>query len=184
MNRELLAVWAIVLLLLTNLITLYFLLRPHPGPAQFTPTGPLQYLDKTKAPFFRQPIDDTTGRKNVATYRRNLLMRSYGVVYDSAVIQKYITEVYPRLKARMKGDTANYVWKIGFYWMVTNGKDNANKLSFCVVPTLVSKKDSTIALDYFSDSSGVYRERVSAARPGMRPSRDSGFVYDEGQLWP
>lgn len=190
MNKRhlLLMVWVIVFLILSNLISLYFLLQPGSGSPKFTPGQQLQYLDQIKAPYFKQPMDDSAGKKNVEAYRKYAVWRSYGVLYDADTIQNYLTHVYPDLKRKMGRDTTGHTWKIGFYWMITKGKDSANRLSFCVVPTLVSKTDPSKAIDYFNDSTGRYNHWQKPPPPPAgstaRVLSDSGFVYNEGQLWP
>ncbi|THU31099.1 hypothetical protein FAM09_28870 [Niastella caeni] len=185
MKKTLLTVWGIVFLLLVALISIYFLLRPKPGHDLVeNPNGykSLPQVGTIKSSFFNQPIDEASGIRGVDAYRQNLPVGSYGVIYDAGVIQRYLTNDYPRLKKKMGRDTSGYTWKVGFYWMITRGNDNLNRLSFCVVPTLVSKTDSTKRLDYFNDTLHYNRPNTPPEHPSI--SSNDGNVYNEGQLWP
>lgn len=191
MNKKhlLLMVWVIVLLILSNLISLYFLLQPKPKPdPDPIPKGGdtlSLYYQKFDAPIFYRTMDEARGKLSVDIYRKNLLMGSHGVLYDVDTIQRYLTKNYPDLKRKMGGDTINYKYKLGFYWMITKGMDNNNRLSFCVVPTLVHKTDSTNIIDYFNDPQKMYkRPGTLSSKDIMPPPGDSGFIYNEGQLWP
>lgn len=185
MENSLLKVWGIVLLVLIALIGLYLFFRPEPNavnPPQNYQS--LQRLQQIRAPFFNQPLDEAAAIESVNAYRNNLFMRSCGVLYDPDVILNYITNIYPELKRKMGRDTINYKWKLGFYWMITKGNDSINRLSFCVVPTMVSKTDPSKAIDYFKDTLNRYNHPPTTIRLETAPPGDSGFAYDEGQLWP
>jgi hypothetical protein len=190
MKKEIIIVWVIVLVVLTAFISIYLTYRTRPKD-QSPPQNNLQVsrLEQIKPSPFRRPLDEVTGIKNVGLYRDNLLQRSNGVIYDADTILHYLKNIYPRLKQQMGKDTTGYTWKVGFYWMATKGKDSMNRLSFCVVPTLVSITDPTKSIDYFKDSMGFYNhpaiERGTVARLQASVFGDPpDNVYDEGQLWP
>ena len=191
MKKEIIIVWVFVLVVLTAFISIYLTNRTRSkdqsSPPQNTPQ--VSRLDQIKPSPFRRPLDEVSGIKNVGLYRDNLVQRTHGIIYDADTILHYLNNIYPRLKQQMGKDTTGYTWKIGFYWMATKEKDSFNRLSFCVVPTLVSKTDPAKSIDYFNDTMGFYNHPV-IEKGVISKKQLKGFgdppdnIYDEGQLWP
>ena len=184
MKKTLIAVWVIVLLVLTNLITLYFLTResPHLAKTEF-----LQESLKGNYFYTIGPITDPAALANVNGYRKNVYLNSNGVLYDASEIQNYLTNILPGIMTRMStgANITNYKWKIGFYWMLKPGTmGSGNRLAYCIVPTLVNKSDTTQVVDYFNDIGHIYAHPGTPSAGQAGSSCDTCNAYDEGQLWP
>ncbi|HXB31794.1 MAG TPA: hypothetical protein VNV35_00165 [Puia sp.] len=184
MKKTLIAVWVIVLLVLTNLVTLYLLTRKSPG---LTKTEFLQ--QELSGNYFNTigPIPDAQAFTNVNGYRNNSYLQSNGVLYDPSDIQGYLANTLPGIETRMTNgvNLANYKWKIGFYFMLKAPLTGTkNRLAYCIVPTLVNKADTTQVVDYFNDVNQVYRHGYPSSPPLAGASCDTCNAYDEGQLWP
>jgi hypothetical protein len=190
MKRTLIAVWVIVFLVLTNLVTLYFLTKKSASPALVETTKPefLQEALNGKYYFTIGPISDAQAFTNVNGYRNNAYLQSFGVLYDPSDIQGYLTNTITGIENRMTAgvNMTNYKWKIGFYFMLKAPlTGTVNRLSYCIVPTLVNKTDTTQVVDYFHDTNNVYQHGYSTSSKLMSGSPcDTCNAYDEGQLWP
>jgi len=172
----------IIAILAINGIILYILLKPQPEIRQNDYSLLPKQINSVK---FNQPLDDTAAVTNVQAFRNNAHLGSLGVLYDADTIARYLRDDYARIKGQIAGEHPGYDWKIGFYWMFTKGKDSANRLSFCVVPTLVNHEDPTKVVDYFSNSSFYKPATIQrTAVAGNPPPTSPGKVYNEGQLWP
>jgi hypothetical protein len=176
--QKYLQVILVIAILVTNGIILYILLKPQPGIRQNDYALLPPHISSVN---FNQPIDDTAAIANVKAFRSSAQLGSLGVLYDADTITRYLRDDYEKIKAQFPGQHPGYDWKIGFYWMFTRGKDSANRLSFCVVPTLVNHDDPTKVLDYFSPSPFYTPAAIQRAGP---PPPQTGTVYNEGQLWP
>jgi hypothetical protein len=184
MKRTLIAVWVIVFLVLTNLVTLYFLTRKNAetGTKEFA-IAKFDSLAK-HLPKFIRPIPESAATAYVNAYRGEDYVTSDGVLYDTAEIKNYITNIMPTIMNRMAGSTniTQYKWELGFYWMERPRSDGSIALDFCVVPTLVNKSDTIKVVDYFNDGGLYNHSKTNSVTSGS--SCDTCNAYDEGQLWP
>ena len=142
-------------------------------------------LHRPEGDKFIGPLDEAVAIKNVAKFRATITIpakKSFGVYYDSTEIRFYLDSIYPRIKATIGAMTppAGYMWKVGFYWMMTKDKlDKITKHDFCVMPVLVSMTDPKDVIDYYIDTKGMYQHPADSLL-----KLTGGNAYDEGQLWP
>jgi hypothetical protein len=136
---------------------------------------------------FVGPIDEQTAVKNVAKFRGQITIpttKSYGVYYDSAEIRHYLDSIYPKTKDSILPSRLHpgYVWKVGFYWMMTKDSDSITKHDFCVMPILVNQISKKVVIDYFND--GNYYTHPKYLSSPLITGGDPGNAYDAGTLWP
>jgi hypothetical protein len=142
----------------------------------------------------------------ITKFRKKLLYnrsKSFGVWFDIKSFKEYMdsfpyyidTTASEAVKTKkIDIDSLNLKWVIGFYWMLKKdsptSKDSVYKHDFCMVPTLVDKKDPRNVKDYFNTANDrfYYHGRDSLIKTRVwrltRGDDDDPNPYDEGQLWP
>jgi hypothetical protein len=136
------------------------------------------------------PTSQQDAPSKVSAWRKPTVLpfmkKAYGIYWDTDDIQSYLTDFDNNVKTTgMKpyNDVSNppqgYKWSIGFYWEfkpdITDG--SKIKLSYCMVPTLVSKSDPKDIKDYFNSNNNQYYDHSNDMTPNAN-------AKDNGQLWP
>lgn len=143
-------------------------------------------------PPFHKPIKTEDAKDYIRKHRNTLVFRDQTdvITYDSGVIRKYVTEIFPHLVDSINNTDPNYHWEVGFYPMHRFDDNGNRRLDFAVIPTLVAKDGSHI-LDFYSGKknpekgSEQEKKRTGSAKRSLDAFDCSGcYVYDAGNIWP
>ena len=149
--------------------------------------------------FHRDPEIDRYATRQVKNYRFwPSFRRGHGLWYDTGGFRQFI-DSFPKIINAADNDpgkhnnTSKYRWVIGFYWKRAHGgeKNNHKKNSYCIVPTLLEKIDTSWrVIDYFEDAKKDPKnweydhtnDKKTKMRRGLDDTKNNAF--DNGQLWP
>ncbi len=114
-----------------------------------------------------------------------------GVWYDEKYINDYMSfNFHDRInyiqKRAQLPPPANSKWVVGFYWILKEDPNDGNKqkVSFCVIPTIVDVDKNNKVYDYFNPKYRKYYF-TQGYRPRVpKKQTNDDIAYDDGTLFP